>query len=99
MTRRGAADSVMIHAPCSTTIERDGEVMLASSYSGVCEDRRCAISIARSRAFQHEPSAQSPWQNTMLGLVSVDFDFISSSFLIFNYITLIKPRVRVRLIP
>src|SRR5271169_6342648 len=24
--------------------------------------------------FQHEPSAQIPWQNTMLGLVGVDMD-------------------------
>src|SRR5207247_5429834 len=31
---------------------------------------------------KHEPSAQSPWQNTMLGLVSGDFDFISSPFLL-----------------
>jgi hypothetical protein len=34
MTRTCAADSVMIHAPCSllsTTIERDGEVMFCSS--------------------------------------------------------------------
>jgi hypothetical protein len=29
---------------------------------------------------KHEPSAQIPWQNTMLGFVSVDFDFISSPF-------------------
>jgi hypothetical protein len=31
---------------------------------------------------KHDPSAQIPWQSTMLGLVSVDFDFISSPFLI-----------------
>ena len=32
---------------------------------------------------KHEPSAQSPWQKTVLGLVSADFDFIFSLLISF----------------
>jgi hypothetical protein len=31
---------------------------------------------------KHEPSAQRPWQNTILGLVCIDFAVIASSPLI-----------------
>src|ERR1700733_1595213 len=43
-----------------------------TSYPSACSG---AISL-----FQHEPSAQIPWQNTMLGLVGVDMD--SSSIVV-----------------
>ena len=35
----------------------------------------CGITLLK-----HEPSAQSPWQKTMLGLVCVDFAVIASLF-------------------
>src|SRR5882724_3487157 len=43
---------------------------------------------------KQEPSAQSPWQNTMLGLVCVDCDFISSPFLISTTSAMLRTATR-----
>src|SRR6266699_4359915 len=48
------------------------------SYPSAC---RGTISLLK-----HEPSAQSPWQNTMLGLDSVDVIFFSLSMFYLRFI-------------
>jgi len=49
---------------------------------------------------KHEPSAQIPWQNTMLGLVCIDFAVIVIllifPFSLFTRISFCKPRSFVR---
>jgi hypothetical protein len=40
---------------------------------------------------KHEPSAQSPWQNTMLGLLWVAFIFISPYLFFLTHISFLVP--------